>query len=340
MKPLPLIDTERVSSMYRDKSIDLEGRRLLITRLVGSEQEADLTVPTNCGGYGRIRHFHRETTTGWPSNPLPIDPARAALGLPETDELRAQAFQNAACNWRCWYCFVPFNLLAASPRHSAWLTPSELVDLYLEQANPPNVIDLTGGQPDLIPEWIPWMMEEITARGLQNRIYLWSDDNLSTDYLWRFLSDDQRRLMVEYPNYGRVGCFKGFDADSFSFNTRAAPELFDRQFTLMRRLIDLGLDVYGYATFTAPRRSKNEVRSGMARFVDRLQTVDRNLPLRTVPLEIRVFTPVKERIGDLESEALNVQADAIHAWQTEITNRYSGKERSQNVAHVPLRRRS
>src|SRR5690349_12409002 len=111
MKSLPLIDTQRVSSMYRDRLIDVEGRRLLITRLAGSEQEADLTLPPNCGGYGRVRHFRRATSDGWPLNPLPIDPACAALGMPQADEIRAQAFQNAACNWRCWYCFVPFNLL-------------------------------------------------------------------------------------------------------------------------------------------------------------------------------------------------------------------------------------
>jgi uncharacterized Fe-S cluster-containing radical SAM superfamily protein len=338
MKPLPLIDTQRVSEAYRDKSIDVRGRRLLITRLAGSEQEADLTVPTNCGGYGRIRHFRRETSDGWPSNPLPIDPACKALGLPRASHMRAQAFQNAACNWRCWYCFVPFNLLAASPRHSAWLAPSEMLDLYLEQPDPPSVIDLTGGQPDLIPEWVPWMMEEIRARGLQNKIYLWSDDNLSTDYLWRFLTDDQRQLMADYPNYGRVGCFKGFDSESFTFNTRAEPALFDQQFVLMSRLINLGLDVYAYTTFTAPQRPKDGIRSAMARFVDRLQKVDENLPLRTVPLEIRVFTPVKMRIRAVESEALEVQAVAIEAWQSELSRRYSHEEQKQNVAHVPLRR--
>lgn len=338
MKSLPLIDTKRVSTMYRDKSIDVGGRRLLITRLAGSEQETDLTAPTNCGGYGRIRHFRRETSDGWPPNPLPIDPACAALRLPRLNEMRAQAFQNAACNWRCWYCFVPFNLLAASEEHAAWLRPVELLDFYLEQPDPPSVIDLTGGQPDLIPEWVPWMMEEIKARGLQNTTYLWSDDNLSTDYLWRFLTDHQRQMMVEYPNYGRVGCFKGFDAESFSFNTRAEPELFDQQFLLMRRLIDLGLDVYGYATFTAPPRPKDEIRSGMARFVDHLQEIDQNLPLRTVPLEIRVFTPVKKRIRDVEAQALEVQAIAIEAWQSELSRRYSYEARIENVAQVPLRR--
>ena len=51
------------------------------------------------------------------------------------------------------------------------------------------VLDLTGGQPDLVPEWILWMMCELRARGLERKVYVWSDDNLSNDYFWRFLSE-------------------------------------------------------------------------------------------------------------------------------------------------------
>lgn len=80
--------------------------------------------------------------------------------------------------------------------------------------------------------------------------------------------------MAEYPTYGRVACFKGFDAASFAFNTRAAPEAFDTQFELMGRLLALGIVCYAYATFTAP--SNKGISSGMARFVDRLQLLDEN----------------------------------------------------------------
>jgi len=113
-----LIDTDKFSSTLRDKSVDTVNRRLLITRLEGSEQESDFTVPANCGGLGRIRHFNRETSAGWPDNPLPIDPACRALQLPPTDSVRAQVFQNASCNWRCWYCYVPFPLLNGDPTKS------------------------------------------------------------------------------------------------------------------------------------------------------------------------------------------------------------------------------
>jgi hypothetical protein len=106
-----LIDTDTVSEHYRGRAVDLHTKRLLITNFRGTAQEPDLSEPPNCDGFGRVRHFRRATSAGWPANPLPIDPACKALGLPATEQLRAQVFQNAVCNWRCWYCFVPFNLL-------------------------------------------------------------------------------------------------------------------------------------------------------------------------------------------------------------------------------------
>lgn len=336
-----LIDTDDYSSRLRARAVDPHNKRLLITRFYGSEQERDLAEPPNCDGFGRVRHFRRQTSAGWPLNPLPIDPACRSLGLPRTDLLRAQAFQNAVCNWRCWYCFVPFNLLSANPRFSGWLTPAELIDLYLNESDPPAMIDLTGGQPDLVPEWVVWMMEEIQSRDLTDRIYLWSDDNLSNDYFWRHLSEPQRELVATYPKYGRVCCFKGFNDESFSFNTLADPVLFSRQFEIMRRLLATGMDIYAYTTFTTP--SVSGIADDMRRFVDRIQQIDENLPLRTVPLEIRVFSPVGPRLDGTNRAALDNQHVAIEAWQNEIANRFSSPQRmstEESISGVPLHLRA
>ena len=127
---------------------------------------------------------------------MPIDPACKALGTGSVDVLRAQVFQNAVCNWRCWYCYVPFALLSGNPTHSEWLAPTTMIDLYLDQPDPPRVIELTGGQPDLTPEWVPWMMAELRSRKLERSVYLWSDDNLSSNYFWRYLSDASRELVA------------------------------------------------------------------------------------------------------------------------------------------------
>ncbi|MGG6297895.1 hypothetical protein ACQ4M4_26170 [Leptolyngbya sp. AN02str] len=329
-----LINTEALSARYREASVDLHNKRLLITNFHNTQQENDLTEPPNCKGFGRIRHFRRSSNNDWPSNPLPIDPACRALGLQATNMIRAQVFQSAACNWRCWYCFVPFELLSANRKYSEWMSPSQLIDLYLDQPDPPSMIDLTGGQPDLVPEWVPWMMAELKERGLEHQVYLWSDDNLSNDYFWQFLSDADLELIATYPKYGRVCCFKGFNSESFAFNTCAEPDLFDRQFQLMKRLLELGIDIYAYATFTTPTAS--EIVADMARFVDRLQAIDHNLPLRTVPLEIQTFTPVKGRLNDGTQAALGNQYLAIEAWKTELENRYLSIERSPAITDISL----
>lgn len=338
MSATKTIQTEQISARLRDRSIDLAGKRLLVTTFTDSDQEQDLTAPSNCAGAGRIRHFRRETSVGWPYNPLPLDPACAALGIPPVDILRAQVFQNAACNWRCWYCFVPFNLLAANPDHAEWVTASTLISRYLDQPDRPSVIDLTGGQPDLIPEWLPWMMQELQERGLGEHVYLWSDDNLSNDYFWRYLTNADRTLIAGYRNYGRVCCFKGFNRASFTFNTNAEPELFEQQFTLMGRLLETGMDLYAYTTFTAP--TAHGIPDDIARFVDKLQAIDRNLPLRTVPLEIQVYSSVAPRMTSLRQEALHNQWLAIESWQYELERRFSPDERAVSIVNVPIGGRS
>ena len=330
------INTDQVSENLRHKAIDLASKKILITRFSGSEQEKDIHEPLNCDDHGRIRHFRRQTSSGWPENPLPIDPAAHKLGILREDLLKAQVFQNSACNWRCWYCYVPFSLLSANPKKATWLGVSEMVDLYLRSDDPPKVIDLSGGQPDLTPEWIPWMMRELRHRNLEKTVYLWSDDNLSNDYLFRFLSKDDLELMRSYQNFGKVCCFKGFDNESFAFNTGAAINLFDRQFELFKRKLALGLDLYAYTTFTSP--NEQNIGQKMKVFVDRLQSLHPNLPLRSIPLEIKHFTPMQRRLQAPHENAIRIQRAAIQFWNQEIQKRFSPTERQLPIFEVSLTR--
>ena len=89
----PVIDTDALSARYRAAAVRPVERRLLVTDFRGSEQEQDLTDPANCDGLGRIRHFRRETSEGWPPNPLPIEPAVRFLGLGQGDLLRRRCFK-------------------------------------------------------------------------------------------------------------------------------------------------------------------------------------------------------------------------------------------------------
>ena len=299
-------------------------RRIWRSRRIAEPTAAFATSPKTRRLVGRRIH-------------LPIAPAARALGYPAPPAaMKAQVFQNAVCNWRCWYCFVDFELLAGNPKRAAWLSADDLLDLYLAESDRPNVIDLSGGQPDLVPEWIDWMMTALRERELEAPIYLWSDDNLSNDYFFSKLNADSRRRIDGYANYGKVCCFKGFDADSFAFNTRALPSLFDRQFDLMGRLIrETEIDLYCYTTFTAPRAEG--IAEAMSIFVDRLQALDENLPLRTVPLQVSVFSPVQTRLETEHHRALIYQEEAAAAWEAELVGRYSDAARAQPIVDVALR---
>lgn len=331
------IDTLTFAEKMRERIIRPSSGEILVSRLAGSEQEQDLTAPTNCGGVGRIRHFARATPAGWPPNPLPIDPACKSLGLPRANVMHAQVFQNAACAWRCWYCYVPFNLLAGDASRGEWVTSDELVARYLRQSSRPAVIDLSGGSPDLTPEWIPWMMASLQRAGLSKSTYLWSDDNLSTDYVFTKLSESDRRLMSEYRNYGRVCCIKGFDQRSFTFNTTAQPIGYDQQFEILRRYVSLNIDLFCYVTLTGD--DVESVDAGIGDLMDRLCAIHEKLPLRVVPLRIANYSPTIRRAKD-ESESFalaeQVQLLAIEKWRGELSRRFTASERALNIADVQL----
>ena len=328
------MDIEAISIKLRNKIIDPSSKKLLMSNLKGSEQEKDLLVAPNCKGFGRIKHFRRHVNQEWVVDPLPMDPVCKGLGHFRTDMIRAQVFQLAGCNFRCWYCFVPFSLINGNEKNAGWLSPSELIELYLDQPDPPPVIDLSGGHPELAPEWVSWMMKELIARKLDDKVYLWSDDNLSTDFFWQFLSEDDIELVNSYKNYSRVCCFKGFDNDSFSFNTKADSIYFDRQFEIMKRLLKQKFDIYAYATFTT--NSTTGLKEKMSRFVDRLSDLDPNLPLRTVPLEIIPFTPVISRLDHDVKIAIKNQFEAIKFWKKELEIRFSSKMINKSIDNIPL----
>lgn len=331
-------EPDEFASLLRDRGIDTSQNRILVSVLAGSEQESDLSEPVVCEGLGRIRHFHRDTSHGWPDNPLPIAPAVRWLGqVVPHDTVRALVYQNAVCNWRCWYCFVPFNLLAGHVSRSRWVTAEYLVDLYkaMPDKDRPAVIDLSGGQPDLVPEWTVWMVDAIARAGLTRHVYLWSDDNLSNDYLFRFLPPEAISRLATAPNYGRVCCLKGFDRRSFAFNTGAPEEYFDRQLSLLRRIIDTGIDVYCYATLTTPTLPASPD-DEMRHFVDQLQSIDEYLPLRLIPLEILVFGPVVPRLRSGHAESLKFQQHMVAAWQVVLTERFADAQRAMVITDVPL----
>lgn len=330
-KPL---DSKRLAECLREKSVNRQTKTIRMAKLSGSNQATDLSIQSNCGGFGRIHHFRLEPDPNWITNPLPTLPACKYLGAPMTDVLLAQVFQLGACDFRCWYCFVDFDLLSASQKHSELVSPRQLLQMMLDEKVNSQVIDLSGGQPELVPEYVLWFLEARKNLGLEQNHFVWSDDNLSTDYTWRYLSEEEISFMVQTPGYARVGCLKGFDAESFFFNTRADGALLDQQIELLGRFVKAGFDQYGYITITT--MNTDDLRSKMARLLDEIQNrVHPNFPLRIVPLRIFGFNANANRYN---REAETNQFRALEAWLAETQKRFSAAELAIPITEVNIRR--
>gem|GEM_PF-405340 len=327
------LDDSKLAAVLRAKSIDLGQRKLLMTKFPGSDQAEDLTLPPNCGGFGRLHHFREHVDPKWVPNPLPSVPARAYLSQPSNDLLVAQVFQLAACNWRCWYCFVDFKLLSANTKHAAFASPDELLTLMRNEGARSQVLDLSGGQPDLVPEYPLWFLQARERLGLTAQLFVWIDDNLSNDYLWQYLSEHDIRYMVESSGVARVGCLKGIDEESFAFNTKAPRARFWDQVDLLARLVSTGFDQYGYITLTTP--SVSNIRAKIARLLDAIQRdVHPNFPLRIIPLLVGEFHANNSRY---DSEADANQYHALDAWMAELDTRFSAAALAVPINEVAIR---
>lgn len=304
-------------------------RQFLLSRIAGSEQETDMSVPSNCDGYGRIHHFRRNVDK-WINDSLPNDPACKALEIPYTDVLEAQVFQLASCNVHCWYCFVPDKLKCGRMDNAKWLTAEQMVELYKKSDTEIRVIDLSGGNPELALEWTLDTMKALERNKLQSKVYLWSDDTLTTDYAFEYLSKEELNYMASYRNFGKVGCFKGFDAHSFAFNSNLPEKIYEKQFERFERYVDMGFDIYGYVTLTSD--NYDNIEEKMEKFVDRLQKIHPILPLRIVPLKIFNFTPTGSRLNSCYSRALENQIRAIEAWKAELSKRYSEEKLAYRIS--------
>lgn len=311
-----------------------EEQAILISKLEDSDQAQDIHN-INCNGYGRIWHKSVLPEENWGEIVLPYYPAAWKLGITREEASVIQVFQTAGCNYRCWFCYVDYHLLKADIHRASYFTCSSLVDMLLREVFIPRVLRLSGGQPDLTPEWTPWMMQALMDAGMAESTYLWLDDNLSNDYAWRFLSDADWDLMLNYTNFGRVGCLKGYDEESFHFNTKAPSDHFFRQLNVLNRLIRTGLDVYVYITLTSSHLEG--VGDKMERLLDNLQGIHPNLPLRVSPLKIKPYGPTVSRMkADHEFSMEENQYRALQAWREALSHRFSAVELALPCYEVPL----
>lgn len=295
----------------RAQLVDMMNQRVLVARIADSIEGNDEYTHVNCAGYGRIRryssfrlHFDRTATQR-----QPLVPCRTNQGTYET-----QVFQLAGCDFRCWYCFVDDALLRADSTRARWFSADELLELALNEHKTPAVIDLSGGQSELVPEWTVWMMEAIERKGLRGKLAVWSDDNLSCDFFWTCLDANQRRYVGEFPGFTKTVCLKGFDAKGFTANTGAPELFFGRQLEILGRLVSEGLKLDIYLTMLDIPRPMGEAEAVIDNLVNRLFLIHPSLPHRVVPLKIHPFGNMLGRATGRRLSSLGLQVERFQLW--------------------------
>ena len=311
------------------------GHDFLITE-VGVSNEDKTRLGVNCNGYGRIRVFQRSKESDWVNNPLPFNPYANSMGKGVMDELPVQVFQVAKCNLNCWWCFIPDEFKTIKNNHNKWFSVEELLELYLRDGKQyASIIDLSGGNPELVPEFVLQFMLGIEKLNLKNDIYLWSDDVLTTDYLFTKLTPDQIDYMAQYRQYGKVACFKGIDDESYCFNTNSQYSLLDEQIKNAKAYIDKGFDIYFYVVLTL--EDLHCVNRRISDFINKLQKISYYLPLRVVPIKIKRFATNEHRLSLIRENAIDTQQEVLAAWQEEISKRYNSHEISKDISLISLR---
>lgn len=327
-------DSIQLANLYRERIIRPQTREVFLSKIPQADVEGSTHAYINCDGYGMVR---RSTTqrSDWPDIDILPNLVPQKLGITREEAETTQIFRLGACNFRCWYCFVDFRYLKANPEHGDLTSVEKMIDLYQTQEHPPKIIYLTGGQPDLAPEWTLWMMEELEKRDLDDKVFLWQDDNLSSTALWDHLTPEQIRKMANYPLYARATCLKGISPETFALNTGANGRFFDLQIETLSRLVREGFDIYTYLTLLSP--DFGHAKTTLPLLMDRLrEEVHPLMPLRIFPSKVVEFDQTTKRMDNSNRAMLANQKALLAIWNEELGKRYTQTEIATHPTNIAL----
>ncbi|MBN2203293.1 MAG: radical SAM protein [Candidatus Aenigmarchaeota archaeon] len=254
------------------------------------------------------------------------------------DYNRAFTIQLSGCNYNCNYCFVPPETNACNPNFSKYFSVKEIVDYFLkarEDFNEPiNVVRVTGGENMIVPEFVIELYNELEKI---DGTYLWIDTNLSATKHMENVENELKDVLKRR-NVGVTGCFKGTCKEDFSLITGAQQSFFDDQFKAAKLFLDWKTDLYVYLPALVYGNSVEQKIDG---FVNMLQALNKNLPLRVEMLIIHEY-PAAKRNMELKSKEkrpipLTDQRKVFDSWYNKILPKYYSKEMlSKFCCEVPL----
>ena len=320
---------------YNDKCRNeiYNDNKFLMSKLLYKTLEEKKALNINLNDFGRIRNFKRKKFDDWNSDPIPMDIISKKLNIEKMDNIDVQMIEVAKCNLHCWWCYLPDEIRNINKKYMNWFSAAELLDMIVTENKECKCIYISGGNPELVPELIYDIMKELEKRNLSDKIFLWSDDVLSTDYLVNF---DSKKLnyMIKYKNYAKICCLKGFDPSSYQFNTLINKCEFDNQLVRLEKYIKLGFDVYCYVIFTCENIINAEEK--IDAFIKKLQKISYYLPLRVVPIKIEKFSSVLLRLNNERENSIKNQYEILKIWNKKIKKIYSNDEIKMNISDIKL----
>jgi uncharacterized Fe-S cluster-containing radical SAM superfamily protein len=251
------------------------------------------------GKEGESFDIFRDTVFDYPSI------IQSKLGGPWDQYNSLLSGQVAYCNFHCWYCYVPDELLRGGK--AQYLTSKEIVDRFLQLRNRKgmkcSVLRITGGEPFLVPELILECLQLIEKAGLAKEVFVWSETNLSP-----FLSEGSNQpTLVEtwlnevgnkledfaaFDNFALHPCLHGTDESNFHQTTLARDEFFSRLVNAFRTLVQCGIDIYPTISSNASPSDNLE-----KLFLD-LKSIHPSLPLRFALITDDFnYPPIDERLS-------------------------------------------
>ena len=324
---------EEYNSICRNEI--LKKNKFLMSKIITNSDKEKRRLNVNCNEFGRIRIFQRKKFSDWNEDPIPMDIISNKMKIGKLNEIPVQMFEVAKCNLHCWWCYLPKQLRNITEEYTKWFSVSELFNVFERENNDVKVIYLSGGNPELVPEFVYSYMKELDKRKRSQEIFLWSDDVLTTDYLVEKMSEEQINYMTKYKNYAKVCCLKGFDNESFEYNTGINGKEFDNQIKRLKICIDIGFDVYGYIILVC--KDLNNIEFKIKQIMNKLQEISYFLPLRIIPIKIEKFSAVIERLNEEREQSILNQYQVLKIWNNELKNRFTKAEIKCNIADLKLK---
>jgi len=246
------------------------------------------------------------------------------------------------CNFRCWHCYCDDSLLTG--KNLLFMTPKELINRFIEQRRkdlalgmPSNVLRITGGEPFLAPDLILSCLEEIHERRLDERVFVWSETNLSP-FIKQHNSEKclaekwvDLDKIARFKNFALHPCIHGITPENLFENTRVDGRWLDDLINGLKVLIQHKIDIY-------PTISSNMCTpNGIENFFQKLRSINRYLPLRFALIEFHLDYPgVMARSDAQKHDRVYNKYLVLSKWNALLQEEYGLSYAEKPRHEVPL----